>query len=106
MNQSRNKQVILRLSESELDLLHEKIKQSGMKQQKYLLQAALNAPIINMGAIRELLPELKKQGINLNQIAKALNQRGYVDYHSSLRKALEAQTETWQLLKQFLHTLP
>lgn len=95
----------MRLSESERNLLHEKVKQSGMSQQEYLLHAALNAPIINTDAIKELLPELKKQGSNLNQIARALNQRGYVDYNNSLRNALEAQTETWQLLKQFLHTL-
>lgn len=105
MNTTRTRQVVLRLSDSELDQLHEKVKQSGMKQQEYLLRTALDIPIRNTNGLKELLLELKRQGSNLNQIAKALNQRGYVDYNGDLKRALEGQTEVWQLLKRYLHAL-
>ena len=77
-NKSRPKQVMFRLSEEEAKLLQDKIKESGKTQQEYILSAVLEKEILNTDGLKELLPELKRQGANLNQFTKKLNERGYV----------------------------
>ena len=60
--------------------------------------------ITNMDPLKELIPEMKKQGTNLNQVAKKLNENGYVDYGNVLAGTLQEVKETWQSLKQYLAT--
>ena len=104
MNKKRPHQVTFRLSDEELEILKEKISSSGKKQQEYLRRAALEMHITNMDPLKELIPEMKKQGTNLNQVAKKLNENGYVDYGNVLAGTLQEVKETWQSLKQYLAT--
>lgn len=105
-NKSRPKQVMFRLSEEEAEKLQKKVEQSGMSQQDYILKAVLDKPITNTDGIKELVPELKRQGNNLNQIAKSLNEGGYVDYALyELPKVLKEMREIWQQLKQYLQSV-
>lgn len=105
MNKSRPKQVMFRLSEEEAEKLQKKVEQSGMSQQEYILKAVLEKPITNTDGIKELLPELKRQGANLNQFTKKLNERGYVDYKKELPQLEKELKEIWQLLKQYLQSV-
>ena len=102
-NKSRPKQIIFRVSDEEELLLKKKIEESGKTQQEYILGCVLDKPIINTDGIREIFPELKRQGNNLNQISKKLNERKYVDYSGELQTTLREVKEVWQLLKQYLH---
>ncbi len=79
-NKSRPKPLSFRVSEEEWELLQQKISESGMNQQQYILSCVLGKEIVNTDGIKEIVPELKRQGANLNQIAKRLNERGYIDY--------------------------
>ncbi len=105
MNKSRPKQIMFRLSEEEAKKLQRKVEQSGMSQQEYILKAVLEKPITNTDGIKELLPELKKQGANLNQFTKKLNERGYIDYKQELPQLEKELKEIWQLLKQYLQSV-
>lgn len=51
------------------------------------------------------MPELKRQGTNLNQIAKRLNERGYIDYKKELPTVLDEVKMVWQSLRQYLQKL-
>lgn len=102
MNKNRQKQVMFRLSEKEAAELQRKVKQSGMNQQEYILKAVLDKPITNTDGIKEVLPELRRQGVNLNQLTKKLNETGYVDYKQELPQLEKELKEVWQLLKQYL----
>ena len=115
MNKSRPKKVTFRLSEEEHRQLQERISNSGLSSQEYILRAVLHTTVSNT-ELKEMLPELKKvstelsrQGNNLNQIATVLNQRGYIDYKNTLpqtleavKKATEEVKELWQSLRQYL----
>lgn len=94
------------MSESEYETIKKNIELSGMKQQEYLIKALTEKEIKNTDAIKELFPQLGKVGNNLNQIAKKLNQIGYVDYNGELKTALKGYDEVWQLLRQYLQRLP
>ena len=99
---SRDIQIKFRVSEEEAEQLRKKVEQSGKSMQEYLLSCALNKPITNTDGLKEIYPELKRQGNNLNQIAKKLNENGYVDYKQELPNTMKEVREVWQLLKQYL----
>ena len=72
-NKSRPKQLSFRVSEEEWELLQQKIAESGMNQQQYILSCVFGKAIINTDGIKAVVPELKQQGANLNQIGKKLS---------------------------------
>lgn len=72
-NKSRPKQLSFRVSEEEWELLQQKIAESGMNQQQYILSCMFGKAIINTDGIKAVVPELKQQGANLNQIGQKLS---------------------------------
>ena len=70
---SRPKQLSFRVSEEEWELLQQKIAESGMNQQQYILSCVFGKAIINTDGIKAVVPELKQQGANLNQIGQKLS---------------------------------
>ena len=98
---SRYIQIKFRVSEEEAEQLRKKVEQSGKSMQEYLLGCALNKPITNTDGIKELYPEIKRIGNNLNQIAKALNGSTYYSYSLITQNQKELE-KIWQLLKQYL----
>ena len=72
-NKSRPKQLSFRVSEEERELLQQKIAESGMNQQQYILSCVFGKAIINTDGIKAVVPELKQQGANLNQIGQKLS---------------------------------
>ena len=98
----RPKQIVIRVSEEELAQIKKKVEQSGKSQQQYIIEALTQKQVINTDGIKEIYPELKRQGNNLNQIAKKLNENGYVDYKHELPDTMKEVREVWRLLKQYL----
>ena len=72
-NKSRPKQLSFRVSEEEWESLQQKIAESGMNQQQYILSCVFGKAIINTDGIKAVVPELKQQGANLNQIGQKLS---------------------------------
>lgn len=89
------------MTENEFAQLKKRVAKSGMKQAVYLRKAALNKPIISTDGIREIVPELKRIGNNINQIAKKCN-GGYMDVYDEVLEQGRELREVWQLLRQFL----
>ena len=102
MGRKKNIQFLIRTDKHDANEIRKKITNSGLSQQDYLLKAALETTITNPTPIRELLKEYKRQGTNLNQIAKAINS-GY-SMTPELMRIINDMTEErnaiWQLLKQ------
>lgn len=101
-NKSRQKQLSFRVNPEEYEQLKKKISESGMNQQQYILSCVLEKNITNTDGIKELLPELKRIGNNLNQIAKRCNEGGMLPSELEVRKYGEELNNTWLLLKQYL----
>lgn len=99
MNRTRSKQIVIRMTEKELEAVKDKVKKSGMKQQEYLIKAITEKAIINTDGLKSLVPEIKRIGVNLNQMAKASNQGNQVN-HEEIEKIREELNEVWQLLRQ------
>lgn len=74
-NRTRNKAVTLRMTEEEYAFFHEQLEKSKEKNQTdFFLKVLRKKKIIVVDGLNETLSELKRQGNNLNQIAKQLNE--------------------------------
>lgn len=105
MNRTRSKQIVIRLNEAEHDAIKEKIEKSGVSQQKYLIGAAMEKKIINTDGIKEVIPELKRIGNNLNQIARKCNEGRPIDDETSRAIVIIGKelSEAWLLLNKLAH---
>ena len=117
-NKSRPKQVMFRMSEKEFEKFMKKVEQSGASQQEYILKAVLEKSITNTDGVKEITPELKRVGNNLNQTARALNEidgalkdSGFYSYRKIAEVLAEAEQnqeelkKIWQLLRQYLQNV-
>ena len=104
MNTKRQKFMNFRLSDSEYALLQERIKSSGLYTQQYLIRAVLDKPVPNDKLFRELLVEVRKQGVNLNQLARACNTGHSRVVEESLQILLKKQIKLWNAIKVFIDT--
>ena len=66
----RTKKMTFRLSEEEYRQIKEKVEESGLSQQKFLLKTALEKEIIHIKEFQTLIFHIKKIGVNINQIAR------------------------------------
>lgn len=99
MARKKSVQFLIRTDEHDAQTLRQKITSSGLSQQDYLLKAALEANITDPTPIRELLTEYKRQGNNLNQIARAMNSMSQ-ELLPLINALMEERDLVWQLLKQ------
>ena len=73
MNKSRPNKVTFRLSDSELQELRARIKQSGYNEQQFLIRAVFANRVIEKESVQEMIYQLRKIGVNCNQVARACN---------------------------------
>ena len=100
-SRSRPKQVKFWASEKELEQIKKKIQKSNLTQSEYLLRSALDKKILVVEGLKEILIELSREGNNLNQISRALNQReGFNEEQFSETK--ERLMELWSLIEKTL----
>lgn len=103
-NRKRTIQLKIYCNEEEAKQIKEKVKASGCSMREYMLQSSINADVNvydNSGVI-QIMPELKRIGNNLNQIAKRCNEGGALvraDEIALIKKELDEQ---WQLLRQLV----
>ena len=90
-NLTRNKAITLRMTPEELDSFKKKMDKAKPKNQTDFILALLNKkPIIVIEDLRPMLQELKRQGNNLNQITRKLN-----EYSSFGDSATKVMNECW-----------
>ena len=100
--QDKTETLSFRVNEEEYQQLQEKVFQSGKNQQEYILSCVLEKQIVNTDGIKELIPELKRIGNNLNQIAKRCNEGGVLPSEAEVREQGEELKQVWQLLRRYL----
>lgn len=100
-NRKRSKQVKFWASEEELEKIKKKAEKSKLTQSEYLLRSALDKKIIVVDGLKDILIELSREGNNLNQITKALNQGDRVEGDKIL-EAKEKLMELWDHIEKIL----
>ena len=99
MNKTRPNKVTVRLSDSELSDLKDRIKLSGFNQQQFLTRAIFNKAMMDKEQLHSLLVELRREGVNLNQIARAYNTYKVLEDEQKIRQAIEKLEALWLCLR-------
>lgn len=99
MNKTRPHKVTVRLSDSELSDLKKRIKLSGFNQQQFLSRAIFGKTMMDKEQLHSLLIELRREGCNLNQIARACNTYKVLDDAERIRQSIEKLEALWQSLR-------
>jgi len=90
-NLTRNKAITLRMTPEEFDNFKSKLDKAKPKNQTdFVLSLLHKKPIVVIEDLRPMLHELKRQGNNLNQISRKLN-----EHHSFGDKAIDVMRECW-----------
>ena len=74
MKRTRSHQVSFRLSDKEYALLQRKLAASGMSLTEFFIETISKGKVIVISDFVPLLSELKRQGVNLNQLTRRINQ--------------------------------
>ena len=97
-NRKREKQIKFYVNDNEYDQIKKKVEKSKLKQQEYLIKSALNKKIIVIDGLKEILLELSREGNNLNQIAKKINEGEQKDIKEMKNKL----NNLWDLIEKIL----
>lgn len=101
----RNQTVRLRLSPDEKTKFLSKVQKSGMSQQEFLLACALSKDIKVVGSkeqLNQIIYEINKIGVNLNQIAKKLNEGNYFKADEELKMLKEDYSKSLDIMIKIL----
>jgi phosphoglycolate phosphatase-like HAD superfamily hydrolase len=72
-NRKRSKQLKIYLSDEEYQSFLEQVEKSNLSQTDFFIRCVTKKKIIVVDGLKETLTELKRIGVNLNQISKNLN---------------------------------
>lgn len=95
----RTKKMTFRLTEKEYNIIQNKVAETGISQQQFLLEMALGKEVVHIKEYQSVMLQIKKIGTNINQIAKHCNQTGVVT-EMEMAEIKEGLIQIWQLLNQ------
>ena len=103
-NRKRNVQIIIRVTEEERALIEEKMQQiPTLNLSAYARKMLIDGYIITLDLqeVKGHTAQLQKIGVNVNQIAKRINETGriYADDMNEIKRAME---EVWRLERRLL----
>lgn len=100
MNKSRPNKITFRLSDSELQDLRSRVEKSGFNEQQFLTRAVFSKTLIEKETLHELLVELRREGVNLNQIARACNSGNAALEADRIKQSITNLEALWRSLRQ------
>ena len=103
-NRKRNAQIIIRVIEEERALIEEKMRQiPTLNLSAYARKILIDGYIftLDLQEVKGHTAQLQKIGVNINQIAKRINETGriYADDMDEIKRAME---EVWRLERRLL----
>ena len=91
VNRNRTERLCLGLTQDEKQLITDGARNAGMSRTDFILSSVEGNRVVVITDLSLALQELSRQGNNLNQIARCLNQRGYVS-----RETIEKTSQSCQ----------
>ncbi len=103
-NRKRNVQIIIRVTEEERTLIEEKMKQiPTLNLSAYARKMLIDGYIVMLGLqeVKGHTAQLQKIGVNVNQIAKRINETGRI-YADDIDEIKRVMKEVWRLERRLL----
>ena len=93
----KDKQIHIRLTKDDYDNIKHRSQKANLTMTDYMMKSALNKKIIVIVGYKEVFHEIRKIGININQIARKCNM-GLVQ-QSAIEEIQTYMEQIWQLLR-------
>lgn len=97
----RKKSVLVRMDEKEYEKYIRLVKKSKLSQQNYNLRCVLNKDIYIIDGIQELAMQIRKIGVNINQIVRLANENNFID-KDNITNINSNIDEVWRALILFI----
>lgn len=104
----RSKQLNIRVTDYEYQLIQERMKMSGsVSLREFIVDAATNGFLINVdySDIKSLAYEMNRIGNNINQIAHKINSEGVV-YKKQIEDVQENMDLIWKMIRAKFYQIP
>lgn len=104
----RDKQLNIRVTEYEYQLIREHMKQSGTATlREFVVEAATNGFLIKVdySDIKQLSYEINRVGNNINQIAHKINSEGAV-YKREIEEVQDKVDLIWKMIRAKFYQIP
>ena len=85
-NRKRNKQLKIYLSDDEYEKFIEQVNNSKLSQTDFFIKCITKKKIIVIDGLKETLVELKRIGVNINQLSKNLNSGIFQNAENELKE--------------------
>lgn len=95
----KDKQLNIRISQEDYNYIRERSKRANLTITGYVTKSALNKKILVADGYKEFVGELRKIGVNLNQIAR--NSNAGINTNPDISKFQKDINVIWQSLKYF-----
>jgi SepF-like predicted cell division protein (DUF552 family) len=106
-NRTRAEQLIIRVTPEEKALIQKKMQQFGTENfSRYARKMLIDGYVIHvdLSEFQPLADEVNRIGVNINQIARAVNANGMI-FGDDMQLLKELMDEIWRLLKSSLSAL-
>lgn len=100
VERKRNKSVLVRMDEKEYEKYLKLVKKSKLSQQNYNLRCVLNKDIYVIDGIQELAMQVRKIGVNINQVVH-LGKKNNAINKCDIEKVNLKMNEVWNILIGF-----
>lgn len=107
-NRRRNLQINFRVTLAERQMIKDRIMKSGCAEEgEYLRRMAIDGYIFHLdnSDLKQLIYEVNKIGVNINQIAHKINKENVV-YQTDMDEIKEQMDKVWRLLRQSILQQP
>lgn len=98
MVRTKNHQIKFYVSDKELVKLDKNVEKSMLNRSEFLRTVAIEKRVIVIEGLDNFVIQIKKIGVNINQIAKVLNSQNIFDCRKDLQLAQKELNKIWQLL--------
>lgn len=98
-NRKRKNILLIRLNDKEYNTVINKIAKTGLTKREFIYRAIIGAEIRKLHDIDGIEEELRKIGVNINQIARKVNTSNKAEYYE-LKIINGKVDELWQLLRR------
>ena len=101
VTRKRKKSVLVRMDEKEYDKYLSLVKKSKLSQQNYNLRCMLKKNIYVIDGIQELAMQIRKMGVNINQVVHLANENNTIN-KNDVESINLSINEVWKILLKFV----
>ncbi|MDU7215216.1 MAG: plasmid mobilization protein [Clostridium paraputrificum] len=101
VERKRKKSVLVRMDEKEYEKYIRLVKKSKLSQQNYNLKCILDKDIYVIDGIQELAMQIRKIGVNINQVVHLANENNNIN-SNEIDVIKSGMNEIWRLLIGFV----